>query len=52
MLLAANSGDVALSVSGSLIAVVVFLAVAIARDRERIARLEERTRKLIERNGG
>jgi hypothetical protein len=47
MMLATSTGDIALSVSGSLVAFVLVLAVAIARDRERIARLEERTRRLM-----
>jgi hypothetical protein len=42
-----SSGDVALAFDGGLLAVIITLGVAIARDRERIARLEERTRRLL-----
>jgi heme exporter protein D len=46
VILADTVSDVALTVSVSLIPVVVLLAAAVAKNREQIARLEERIRKM------
>jgi hypothetical protein len=47
LLLAASTGDIALALVGTLSGTVIGLAIVLARHGAAIARLEERTRRLL-----
>jgi hypothetical protein len=46
-LVGASTGDIALALVGTLIGTVIGLAIVLVKHGERLARLEERTRRLI-----
>jgi hypothetical protein len=47
VIVGATTGDIALALVGTLAGTIIGLAIVLVRHGERLARLEERTRKLI-----
>jgi hypothetical protein len=52
VIVGATTGDIALALVGTLTGTIIGLAIVLVRHGERLARLEERTRKLINSRSG